>query len=122
MAFIHSLMEYCSPLWADASVSHLAQLVAKETKAFKINGMKLWAYEAESAYHFHIADRLVVWSFCLLPPLGPAPSALSMLCTPQGFAGCTRSISNPQLVKLPKSRIQGSLLSSTLSFLVFFCL
>ena len=35
-AFIHSLMEYCSPLWAGAPASHLAQLDAVETKAIKI--------------------------------------------------------------------------------------
>ena len=35
-AFIHSLMEYCSPLWVGAPASHLSRLHAVETKAFRI--------------------------------------------------------------------------------------
>ena len=38
-AFVHSLMEYCSPLWAGAPASHLSQLHAVETKAFWIIGI-----------------------------------------------------------------------------------
>ena len=38
-AFIHSLMEYCSPIWAGATSSHLAQHDAVEIKAFKIIGI-----------------------------------------------------------------------------------
>ena len=32
-------MEYCSPLWAGAATSRLAQLDAMESKAFKIIGI-----------------------------------------------------------------------------------
>ena len=35
-AFICSLREYCSPLWAGAPASHLARLHAVKTKAFRI--------------------------------------------------------------------------------------
>ena len=38
-AFVRSLMEYCSPLRADAPASHLSQLHAVETKAFRIIGI-----------------------------------------------------------------------------------
>ena len=33
-AFVHSLMEYCSPLWAGAPASHLSRLHAAETSGF----------------------------------------------------------------------------------------
>ena len=32
-------MEHCSPLWTGYLTSHLAQLITKETKAFKIHGI-----------------------------------------------------------------------------------
>uniref|UniRef100_A0A8C4NF36 Reverse transcriptase domain-containing protein n=1 Tax=Eptatretus burgeri TaxID=7764 RepID=A0A8C4NF36_EPTBU len=35
-AFVHSLMEYCSPLWAGAPASHLSRFHVVETKAFRI--------------------------------------------------------------------------------------
>ena len=35
-AFVRSLMEYCSPLWAGAPAFHLSRLHAMETKAFRI--------------------------------------------------------------------------------------
>ena len=38
-AFVHSLMEYCSPLWAGVPASHLSRLHAVETKAFRIIGI-----------------------------------------------------------------------------------
>ena len=34
-AFIHSLMEHCSPLWAGTADSHSAQLDAVDSRAFK---------------------------------------------------------------------------------------
>ena len=45
-AFIHNLMEYCSPLWAGAPASHLSRLHAVETKEFRIIGIS--RNEAES--------------------------------------------------------------------------
>ena len=56
-AFIHSLMEYCSLLWAGSPTSLRAQPDAMETRAFKIKS--LWD-------HFAIAAGR--WSLCLLPP------------------------------------------------------
>ena len=38
-AFVHSLMEYCSPLRVGAPASHLSRLHAVETKAFRIIGI-----------------------------------------------------------------------------------
>ena len=38
-AFVCSMMEYCSTLWADAPASHLSRLHAVETKAFRIIGI-----------------------------------------------------------------------------------
>ena len=35
-AFLHGLVEYCSPLWAGAPASRLSRLHAVETKEFKI--------------------------------------------------------------------------------------
>jgi len=40
-AFIHSLMEYCSPLWDGSPASHLAQLDTVETKTFKTDVLHL---------------------------------------------------------------------------------
>ena len=45
-AFVRSLMEYCPPFLADAPASHLSQLHAVETKAFRISGIS--RDEAES--------------------------------------------------------------------------
>ena len=45
-AFVRSLMEYCSPIWAGAPASHLSRLHAVETKAFRIIGIS--CDEAES--------------------------------------------------------------------------
>ena len=58
-AFIRSLMEYCSPLWAGSPASHLAQLDARKPRPsrlleFPTMKLSLWAY------HFAIAARLVV--------------------------------------------------------------
>uniref|UniRef100_UPI00358EB7ED armadillo repeat-containing protein 3-like n=1 Tax=Myxine glutinosa TaxID=7769 RepID=UPI00358EB7ED len=38
-AFIHMLMEYCSPFWDGAPASHLAEVDAVEVKAFNIIGI-----------------------------------------------------------------------------------
>ena len=38
-AFIRSLMEYCTPLWAGAPTSHRSQFHAVETKEFRIIGI-----------------------------------------------------------------------------------
>ena len=45
-AFVCSLMEYCSPLWAGVPTFHLSWLHAVETKAFRIIGIS--RDEAES--------------------------------------------------------------------------
>ena len=44
--FVHSLMAFCSPLWAGAPASHLSRLHAVETKAFRI--ISIYRDEAES--------------------------------------------------------------------------
>ena len=48
-AFVRSLMEYCSPLWAGAPVSHLSRLHAVETKAFLV---VVWQLSCRGSYHF----------------------------------------------------------------------
>ena len=77
-AFIHSWMEFYSPLQAGLPASHLAQLDAAETKAFKIIGIS--HNEAGSmglSLHCHRQDGGVCllsppfwscswWSFCAL--------------------------------------------------------
>jgi len=67
-----SKMEYSSPLWAGAPTSHLFQLHAVETKAFRIIGIS----HREPLTVSPQADR---WSFCLLPsPVqSTPPTALS---------------------------------------------
>ena len=45
-AFVHSLMVFCSPLWAGDPTSHLSRLHAVVTKAFRIIGIS--RDEAES--------------------------------------------------------------------------
>ena len=64
-AFIHSLMECSSPLWVGAPASHLVQLDAVETKAFKIIGIS--CDEAESM-DLSLRHRRQVGGLCLLPP------------------------------------------------------
>ena len=80
--FICSLMEYCSPLWAGSPASHLSQLYAVETKAFKIIGISAMK-PGPWASHFPIIDNSVVSLFHRLL-FGLASSALSVLC-PRGF-------------------------------------
>uniref|UniRef100_A0A8C4R2B4 Reverse transcriptase domain-containing protein n=1 Tax=Eptatretus burgeri TaxID=7764 RepID=A0A8C4R2B4_EPTBU len=93
----------CSPLWVGAPASHLSQLHAVETKAFRIIGI---SHEEVSLWASHslTAGRSVV--FCLLPsPLRSRPPlALSVICSPHISAGHSRSTSNPLLVRLPRSR------------------
>ena len=61
-----SLMEYCSPLWAGSPASHLAQLDAVETKAFKIIGISRNETEIVALSPSH--RRQVRWSLYLLLP------------------------------------------------------
>ena len=106
--FVHSLMEYCSPLWAGAPASHLSRLHAVETKAFQIIGIS--RDEAESLglslSHHRQVDGLFVF-YCLLS--GLTPPALSAICPHHISAGHSRSANIPLLVKLPKSRITAHL-------------
>ena len=107
-AYIHSLVEYCSPLWAGDPASHLAQLDAVEAKAFKIIGISRDEAESMSLSFHHrrqVGGRSVFHR--LLP--GLAPSVLSVLCPPQVPPGHTRSTINPLLVRLSKSRITAQL-------------
>ena len=72
-------MEYCPPLQAGLPVSHLAQLDAAETKAFKIIGIS--HNEAESvglSLRCHRQDGGVSVFFRFLS--GLAPDDLSVLC------------------------------------------
>ena len=107
-AFVRSLMEYCSPLWAGAPASHLSRLHAVETEAFWIIGIS--CDEAESLglslSHRRQIGGLSVFH-CLLSSL--APSAVSVICPHHISAGRSRSANNPLLVKLPKSRITAHL-------------
>ena len=96
-------MEYCSPLWAGAPASQLAQLDTVEPRPSRslesrVMKLSLWAC------HFAITQRLVVSlsssaSFCSL-----APSALSML-RPLRFLQGAQGPPDSLVVKLPKSRI-----------------
>ena len=96
-AFIHSLMETCSPLWGGAPTSHLAPLHAVETKAFRIIGIS--RDEAESlgrcvclsvspSLFLSLSPEAGRWSFCLLPsPLRsrPPPPRLCLRFLPAIF-------------------------------------
>ena len=107
-AFVRSLMEYCSPLWAGAPASHLSRLQAMETKAFRIIGIS--RNEAESLglslSHRRLVSGLSVF-YHLLSIL--ALPALSAICPHHISTGCSRSANNPLLVKLPKSQITAHL-------------
>ena len=82
-AFVHSLMEYCSPLWAGAPASHLSRLHAVETKAFRIIGIS--RNEAESLglsiNHRRLVGGLSVF-YRLLSSLAPL---LSLRFVPTTF-------------------------------------
>ena len=100
-AFILSLMEHCSPLWAGAPASHLALLDAVENKVLKIIGIShdepeclgLLLYFGSFSVFYHLL-------------FGLALSALSWLCPSQVFAQYTPSASNSLLVKFPKYRLK----------------
>ena len=102
-AFVHSLMEYCSPIWTGAPASQLSRLHAVETKAFRIVGNSRG--EAESL-GLSLSHRRQVGGLCLvLSPLRPRHPLLCLRYVPHIFPqGASRSASNPCLVKLPKSR------------------
>ena len=80
-AFICSLMDSCSLLWAGSPASHLAQLDAVETKAFKIIGV---CHDEAETMGLSLCHRRQVCGlsifFHLISDL--APSALSVLCPP----------------------------------------
>ena len=114
-------MEYCFPLWADSPASHIAQLDAVETKAFKLIGISRNETELMdlSFHHRRQVGGLSVFYHLLS---GFAPSALSVLCAPftpflQVSAGHIRSTTNPHLVKLPIFRITAHLHSFAPLFL-----
>ena len=110
-ALVCSLMEYCSPLWADAPASHLSRLHAVETKAFRI--IDISRDEAESlglslSHHRQVGGLSVFYR--LLSSLAPPPPpALSAICPHHISAVRSRSANNPFLVKLPQSRIAAHL-------------
>ena len=76
-AFVCSLMEYCSPLWAGAPASHLSRLYVVETKAFRIIGISRGEAESLglSLSHRRQVSGLSVFH-CLLSGLAPL-SAMS---------------------------------------------
>ena len=108
-AFIRSLMEYCTSLWAGVPASHLSRLHAVETKAFWIIGIS--RNEAESLglslSHRRLVGGLSVF-YRLLSSLAP-PCSLSPICPHHISTGRSRSANNPLQVKLPKSRITAHL-------------
>ena len=88
-AFVHSLMEYCSLLYAGFPASHLAQHDAMETKVFKMIGIS--HDEAESlvlslSHRRQVGDLSVFYH--LLSGLAP-PALLRFVPTtfPQGAQG-----------------------------------
>ena len=111
MAFIHSFMEYCSPLWAGSPASHLAQLDTVETKTFKIIGISCAGAEYVG---LSLCHHRKVGGLRLLPP--PFWScALCFVPPPPGFCAAYTVHHQPLLVKLPISRIN----TSTHLFLFF---
>ena len=77
-AFVHSLMEYCSPLWAGAPASHLSRLHAVETKAFQIIGIshdKAESFCLSLSHHRQVGGLSVFFRLlsCLAPPHPPPP-------------------------------------------------
>jgi len=95
-------MEYCSPLWAGAPASHLSRLHAVETKAFRIIG---FSHDEAESLGLSLSHRRQVGGLSVFSRLLFAPPALSAICPHHISPGCSRSTSNPLLVKLPKSRI-----------------
>ena len=81
-AFICSLIEYCSLLWAGAPTSRISKLHTVETKAFRIIGIS--CDEAESlglslSYRRQIGGLSVFYHF--LSGLAPLPALLE-ICPP----------------------------------------
>ena len=75
-------MGYCSPLWAGATISHLSQLDAMETKAFNIIGLS--HDEAESmGLSLHHLQQVGGLSVLFRIISGLAPSALSVIHLPR---------------------------------------
>ena len=73
-AFIHSLIEYWSPLWGGAPASRLSRIHPVETKAFRIIGISCGEAEFEP---LTLSLQVGQWSFCLLPsPLRSHPTPL----------------------------------------------
>ena len=99
-------MEYCSPFLAGAPASHLSWLHVVETKAFEIIGISRDEAVGLSLPHRRQVGGLSVFHHHLS---GLASSALSVICPAHISAGCSRSASNPLLVKLPKSRMTAHL-------------
>ena len=110
-AFVHSLMKYCSLLWAGAPASHLSQLLTVETKALKSlvsPSMRL----SLCASHSLIAGTSVVFLSLTVPSPVSSPPALCAICPHHVCAGCsTSAIKNYQN--------QESLLTFTLPFICF---
>ena len=79
-AFVRSLMEYCSPLWAGAPASHLPRLHAVETKAFRFIGISRDDAESLglSLSHHRQVDGLSVF-YCLLSSLAPPLCSVCVL-------------------------------------------
>ena len=89
-AFVRSLMEYCSPLWAGAPASHLSPLHAVETKAFRIIGISCDEAESLGPSLSLTAGRSVVFlSSTVSSPVSPPVLCLRFVPTifPQGAQG-----------------------------------
>ena len=114
-ASVHSLMEYCSPLWARAPAFHPSRFHAVETKAFRIIGISHGEAEClglSLSHHRQVGGLSVFYRLLS----GLAPPALSAICSPHISAGCSRSANNPLLLNYQNHE---SLLTFTLSFLFF---
>ena len=109
IAFIRSLMEYCSPLWGDDPASHLAQPHAVETKAFRIIGIS--HDEAESS-GLSLSHHRQVGGLCLLP--SPPPCSVCYLCVCTGFAGARTKLTPRPMVRGPVVEVSTFNLSSIL--------
>ena len=83
-AFVRSLMEYCSPFWAGTPSSHLSQLDAMETKAFKIIGI---SHDEAESLGLSLSHRRQVGGLSVFYRLlsSLAPPALSLRFVPTTF-------------------------------------
>ena len=102
-AFVQSLMEYCSPLWAGAPASHLSRLHAVETKAFRIIGISHDEAESLGLSLSHRRQDGGLSVFHQLLSSLASPLALFAIWPHHISTGCSRSANNPLLVKLQKS-------------------